>query len=90
MYFTVTHCFHPLYQQQFRLVEHRQNWGEDRVIYLTEAGELKSLPASWTSVLPEDPYITFSKWSAFFHVNYLLELTTLIEHLNQKLSLTGN
>ncbi|MGI9286137.1 MAG: DUF5372 family protein [Pseudomonadales bacterium] len=29
--FRVTHPFHPLYQQEFELVDRRLNWGEDRV-----------------------------------------------------------
>jgi len=41
----VTHPFHPLAGRDFEFVEHRQNWGEDRVCLQDESGELFSLPA---------------------------------------------
>jgi hypothetical protein len=42
----VTHPFHPLYGREFRLVDFRRAWGEDRVYFHTEHGELVRLPAS--------------------------------------------
>ncbi|MCP4948915.1 MAG: hypothetical protein GY923_15580, partial [Aestuariibacter sp.] len=48
--FEVTHQFHPLFGQQFELLDHRQTWGEDRIYFSDAQGQPKSLPAAWTSV----------------------------------------
>jgi Family of unknown function (DUF5372) len=50
----VTHPFHPLAGRDFEFVEHRQNWGEDRVCLHDEDGQLFSLPAGWTDVAAAD------------------------------------
>jgi Family of unknown function (DUF5372) len=52
----VTHPFHPLCGQDFDFVVYRQNWGEDRVHLPDENGQLFSLPAGWTDVVPLDPF----------------------------------
>ncbi|MGO8959192.1 MAG: DUF5372 family protein [Streptosporangiaceae bacterium] len=44
----MTHPFHPPAGRDFEFVEHRQNWGEDRVHLHDEDGQLFSLPAGWT------------------------------------------
>src|SRR3989304_4360968 len=54
----VTHPFHPLFGQELEVVVHRHNWGEDRVYYRDRRGHLTSLPAGWTSVVPEDAFVT--------------------------------
>ena len=41
----MTHPFHPLSGRDFEFVEHRQNWGEDRVCLRDENGDLFSLPS---------------------------------------------
>jgi hypothetical protein len=40
---------------EFELVLHAQNWHEDRVWFHDANGRLRALPASWTSVVGEDP-----------------------------------
>jgi len=54
--FTVTHPFHPLVGREFVLVTFRHNWGEDRVYFHDDCGDLMSLPASWTSFAARDPF----------------------------------
>jgi len=76
--FRVVHRFHPLYQQEFELVDRRLNWGEDRVYYYDEEDHLKSLPASYTNVQEEDPYIMIGKGRAYFRIEDLLELARLL------------
>jgi len=34
--FQITHPYHPLFQQEFVLVQYRRNWGEDRVYFPAE------------------------------------------------------
>src|SRR5438094_907310 len=48
--FQITHPFHPLFQQEFELVQYRRNWGEDRVYFHDAGVHLTSVPASWTSL----------------------------------------
>ena len=48
--FTVTHPFHPLYGQQFEILNYRHNWGEYRVIFYETPDHVRSLPAVWTSL----------------------------------------
>jgi hypothetical protein len=56
----VTHPFHPLCGQDFEFVVYRQNWGEDRVHLHDENGQLFSLPAGWTDVVPLDPFVVIA------------------------------
>jgi len=45
--FRVTHPFHPWCGRTFELLERRTTWGEDRVYFHDEAGQLRRLPAAW-------------------------------------------
>ncbi|WP_372448326.1 DUF5372 family protein [Kibdelosporangium banguiense] len=38
----VTHRFHPLSGREFEFVVHRQNWGEDRVLYRSKTHRCSS------------------------------------------------
>jgi Family of unknown function (DUF5372) len=60
------------------LVTYRHNWGEDRVYYHDVAGTLRSLPAAWTSVAPEDPFVTVAAGRSAFRLSDLLELARLL------------
>jgi hypothetical protein len=46
--------------QDFEFVVYRQNWGEDRVHLHDENGQLFSLPAGWTDVVPLDPFVVIA------------------------------
>ena len=56
------------------LVTYRHNWGEDRVYYHDDEGRLCSLLAAWTSLSPEDPFVTIAAGRSLFRVEDLLEL----------------
>ena len=79
--FEITHPFHPLRGQKFRLVTYRHNWGEDRVYFHDHQGRWTSVPAAWTTVLPEDPFITLAKGRCLFRYEDLLKLSDLVERL---------
>jgi hypothetical protein len=79
----VTHPFHPLHGQVFELVTYRRNWGEDRVYYHDEAGTLRSLPATWTSMAPEDPFVSLAGGRSPFRMTDLLELVRLLASLHE-------
>ncbi len=79
--FRVTHPFHPLFGREFELVHCRQCWGEDRVFYLDEGEELRSLPARWTSVDAGDPLVVISAGRSLYRVADLLELAKLTREI---------
>ena len=81
--FRVTHPFHPLHGQAFRLVVRRWNWGEDRVYYEGPDRPLKSLPAAWTSVAAADPFVAVAAGRAFLHIAELLELMARIQEMDR-------
>ena len=70
----VTHLFHPLAGRDFEFVEHRQNWGEDRVFLRDEDGELFSLLAGWTDIVPADPFTVIADGRCPFTTEGLLAL----------------
>jgi hypothetical protein len=53
----VTHPFHPLAGREPEFVKRRNNWRADRVYIRDGSGELVSLPAEWTDVVAEDPFV---------------------------------
>jgi hypothetical protein len=77
----ITHPFHPLFGAVIDFVERRHNWGEDRVFYRDRHGHLASLPAGWTSVEPEDPFVLVAAGRSWFRASDLVELARLVvEH----------
>jgi hypothetical protein len=77
----VTHPFHPLAGRDFEFVEHRQNWGEDRV-YLRDAdGELFSLLTGWTDAAAADPFVVIAAGRCPFATGDLLAVADLIDRL---------
>jgi hypothetical protein len=77
----ITHPFHPLAGQTIDVVEQRHNWGEDRVFYRGDQGHLVSLPACWTSVVPEDPFVVVAAGWSRLRIEDLVELATLVGRL---------
>ena len=74
----VTHPFHPKLREEIDFVVHRHNWGEDRVYCREPDGHLASLPARWTSVVPEDLFVTVAAGRSRFRVEDLVDLAVLI------------
>jgi hypothetical protein len=77
----VTHRFHPLFGREFEFVEHRQNWGEDRVHMRDEGGRLFSLPAGWTDAAAVDPFVVIAAGRCAFTVDGLLAAADLADGL---------
>jgi len=82
-YFTVTHCFHPLYKSRFKLLEHHRNWGENKVGFFDDQDALSYMPVRWTDRFPPDVFTVFSKGRAYFSIDGLIELSALIKSLEQ-------
>src|SRR5262249_5484314 len=64
--FRVTHPFHPLRGRVFPLIECRQTWGEYRVFFQDDAGQLARLPRQWTDLIPDDPTVIIGAGRAHF------------------------
>ena len=57
----------------------RLNWGEDRVMYFDQAGKLRSMLTSWTSVAESDLFAQVAAGRSWFRFDDLLALA---EHLD--------
>lgn len=75
----VTHPFHPLFGQELGFVEQRDGWNGNRVYYRDADGYLTSLPACWTSLVVQDPFVVASAGRSRFRVADLLELAALVD-----------
>ncbi len=61
------------------MIERKKTWGEDRILYINEKGEMLLIPTSWTDVAEPDPFITVSKGRSHFKFKDLLELTKILK-----------
>ncbi len=77
----ITHPFHPLFGRDIDVVERRHNWGEDRIFYRDPNGYLLSLPARWTSVDAEDPFVVVAAGRSRFRAVDLIDLAALVSPL---------
>ena len=78
----MTHPFHPLYQQEFELVDRRHNWGEDRVYFHDAQGDLKSILTRYTSIRAADPFVSMAQGRAYFRTGDLLELIGTLKEIS--------
>jgi Family of unknown function (DUF5372) len=70
--------FTPLYGRELRLMDQYLAWGEDRVCFRDDGGELRYLPTAWTSIAPPDPFVRTSAGRSHFRIEDLLRLAALI------------
>lgn len=77
----MTHPFHPLHGREFALLEVRNTWGEERVYFHDEHGELRRLPATWTNVVGEDPFVAVSGGRSPLRADDLVRLVELVRRL---------
>ena len=85
----ITHPFHPLFGQEIDFVDRAQRWGEDRVLYRNRDGYLLSLPARWTSVAAEDPFVIVAAGRSHFRAADLIDLAALVAALMATLGTGG-
>ncbi|NSW92880.1 MAG: hypothetical protein HPY74_19940 [Firmicutes bacterium] len=82
--FKVTHQFSPLFGKEFELIERKLTWGEDRLLYIDDKGEMYLMPASWTDVCDPDPFIVVSNGRSDFKYDDLLELSRIIKGIQNQ------
>lgn len=78
--FRITHPYHPLYGREYKLITYCHGWGSHRV-YFHDAGRLRKIPACWTDVVADDPFVVVAAGRSAFRVADLLTLADLIEVL---------
>ncbi|MBN1567226.1 MAG: hypothetical protein JXA73_05240 [Acidobacteria bacterium] len=76
--FKVIHPFHPLCECEFKLASVYQTWGENRVYFHDENQRLRAIPADWTSLATQDPFIILAAGRSWFRATDLLELVQMI------------
>jgi hypothetical protein len=59
---------------KYVLATHKNNWGEDRVMYYDTKGKLRSIPASWTSLDQQDLFARTARGRSRFRADDLLRL----------------
>ena len=60
---------------------YRNNWGEDRVFFHLERGHLMAIPANWTDLAPQDPFVVVAAGRCWFRAEDLWELVQLASRL---------
>jgi hypothetical protein len=81
--FKVIHPFHPLYQQEFNLLQYRRSWGKTCIDYLDSQGDVGAIPLEWTDVAPLDSFVEISASRAVFHISELLRLKQMVDQLTE-------
>ena len=65
------------------MIEYHQAWGEKRVYFLDSSGHMQRLPAAWTDVAEEDPFVVVAAGRSPLRVEDLLQLVDLLERLRR-------
>jgi Family of unknown function (DUF5372) len=60
------------------VLEHRRQWGQWRVYYLSKGAHRAFFPASWTDLGPADLFVEQARGRAIARVEDLLELAALV------------
>lgn len=79
----MTHPFHPLFGREFELVTYRHNWGEDRAYFEEPPGQVRGVPAGWTSLVAPDPVVVLGAGRSCFRIADLLELAQLLRNASR-------
>ncbi len=79
--FQITHPFHPLSGEDLEVVFHRKYFTQDRVYFFDRDGCYRAVPAQFTSLASQDPFVAMSAGRSFFRVEDLVELAELLERL---------
>jgi hypothetical protein len=82
--FRVTHPFHPLHGRAYELLELRSSWGENRVYFHDETEQVRRIPAAWTDVVGEDPFVAIATGRSPLHVGDLVRLADVVERLRRE------
>jgi len=73
-----------LHGRVFQLIECRQTWGEYRVFFHDDAGQLRRLPRPWTDLGPAEPAVIAGAGRVHFRYDDLLRLADLLNRLIER------
>jgi hypothetical protein len=77
----VTHPFHPLYTQEFEVVNYRKGWAKEVVDCRGEGNRLITVPLAWTDAAEVDPFVVLSAGRSYFRVEDLVLLAEMLERI---------
>jgi len=66
------------------LISRRRHWGEDRIVYLDEAGRLRWIASAWTDIEPADEFRLIAAGRAAFRTVDLQELCRMLSRLSER------
>jgi hypothetical protein len=75
----ITHPFHPLRGRELDLVSRGFHWGEDRVVYRSPDGALRTISAALTDLDPPDEFRRVAAGRAAFRTVDLVALRSLLD-----------
>lgn len=61
------------------MIERKKVWGDDKVLYINEKGEMCLIPASWTDVAEPDPFVAVSEGRSHFRFDDLQDLSKILK-----------
>lgn len=79
----MTHPFHPLSGQVFRLVVMQHFADEPRVLVADEQERCLSLPVRWTDAAPPEVFVELAAGRCPFRIDDLIALADLLDGLRQ-------
>jgi len=79
--FKITHPFHPCCGSEFEVEFYNCGQHEDWILSRDKNGQKITFPASWTSLLPPDPFVVMSAGRSLFRLQDLIKLADYVKHL---------
>lgn len=75
---------------EFEFVRRRKSWDGDRAFFRGPDGDVVSLPAAWTDVVPPDPFAVMAGGRVPFRTADLLAAAELISRLGGDTGSSGS
>jgi hypothetical protein len=82
--FKITHPFHPKKGKVFYLIDRKKVWGDDRIFYVNENGQLCLIPANFTDAFEKDPFIELSNEKCVTTFDSLMSLMHIVSGLKEQ------
>jgi Family of unknown function (DUF5372) len=80
----VTHRFHPLFGRELEFVKRKRNWACDLVYVYDDDGDLVTVPAAWTDMAAQDPFVVMAAGRAAFRTEDLLAAAEVVARLQHE------